>query len=225
MPKATIWALMCVGFLFFLFGGIFRVIGGDFFRVLSMIGFLAMVAAVVLALTDNGIIRKDQVLDSWGFLIEKAQGRAEEVFKSVDSFVRESKAPELEMERKPMRPGLIRSLAGVSRDFLVVTARQNLRMEPYKVFLNARDYGDNLDVSWYLTFKPTLLQAAVSLIPFANSLPTALSDIDLFDLQDLRAYSTVVHSSVLKSVDKIMFDLNQDPSKMERKSRGFLGIS
>jgi hypothetical protein len=52
-----------------------------------------------------------------------------------------------------------------------------------------------------------------------------LSDLDLFDQQDLRTYSTNAHHCLLKAVDKLMLDLNQDPSKIERKSRGFLGIS
>jgi hypothetical protein len=64
-----------------------------------------------------------------------------------------------------------------------------------------------------------------SLIPFVKAASEALRELDLFDQQDLRAYATIVHRSVLKSVDKLMLDLKQDPSKMERRSRGFLGIS
>ena len=50
-------------------------------------------------------------------------------------------------------------------------------------------------------------------------------DLDLFDTQDLRTYVTNAHHCLLDSVDKLMVSLNQDPSKLERKSRGFLGIS
>jgi hypothetical protein len=218
MSKPVIWALVVVGFLFFLMGLAVS-------KFLLFLGLILLGAGLWLGLGPDGILRNDQVVDSWGLLIEGAQGRAEEIFRNTDSSIRDSKAPALEMERKAVSPGIIRGLIGVSRDFLVVTGSQNLRMKPYQIYLNARDYGDNLDVSWYLTYKPTLLQAAVSLIPFVSAFPTTLAALDLFDQQDLRAYSTVVHHSTMKSVEKIMLDLHQDPSKVERKSRGFLGIS
>jgi len=41
----------------------------------------------------------------------------------------------------------------------------------------------------------------------------------------LRAYVTNAHHCLLEAVEKLMVDLNQDPAKIERKSRGFLGIS
>jgi hypothetical protein len=48
---------------------------------------------------------------------------------------------------------------------------------------------------------------------------------DLFDEQDLRAYVTNVHHSLLKAVENLMLSLKQDPSTIDRKSRGFLGVS
>jgi len=218
MSKSVIWALIGLGFLFFL-------IGMAFSKFLIFIGLIMLAGGLFLGLGPDGILRKDQVVDSWGMLIEKAQGKAENVFQNTDSHIKESKAPSIEMERKSIGPGIVRGLMGATRDFLVVTYIQSMRMKPYKIFLNARDYGDNLDVSWYLTFKPSLLQAAMCLIPFVNVFPRTSMEIDLFDQQDLRAYSTVVHHSVLKSVEKLMLELNQDTSKIDRKSRGFLGIS
>jgi hypothetical protein len=218
MPKPVMSFLLVVGFLFFLMGIIF----GKFFVI---IGIIMMAIALFAGLNPNGILRKDQVEDSWSKLIEKAQGKAEEVFEHAGTYIKENNVPSIMMERKLMTPGLFRGLLGKARDFLVVNDSQNMRMEPYKIFLNVRDYGDNLDVSWYLTFKPTLWQAAMSLIPFVNVIQKTMVECDLFDQQDLRAYATVVHYAVLKSVEKLMFDLNQDPSKMDRKSRGFLGIS
>ena len=98
-------------------------------------------------------------------------------------------------------------------------------MVPYQIYVNARDYGNNLDVSWYLTFRPTWWQAFLSLIPFVSMIPKTLSDLDLFDQQDLTAFATNAHHCLLKTVEKLMASLNQDSSKIDRKSRGFLGIS
>jgi hypothetical protein len=219
MPKPIIWALIGFGLILFLAGAI----AGQVF--ILFLGLLAIGGGLFLGLGPDGTLTKEQVIDSWAMLIEKAQGKAEEIFGNTDLYIRESKAPSLEINRQQVNPGMIRGLLGAARDFLIVTDKDSLRMQPYKLFLNARDYGDNLDVSWYLTFKPTMLQAALSLIPLVNISPRTVSDIDLFDQQDLRAYSTVVHHSVLRSVEKLMADLSQDPSKIERRSRGFLGIS
>jgi hypothetical protein len=76
-----------------------------------------------------------------------------------------------------------------------------------------------------LTFRPTLWQAALSLVPFVSAIPKASSDLDLFDQQDLRAYTTNAHHCLLDAVEKLMTKLHQDTSTIDRKSRGFLGIS
>jgi hypothetical protein len=101
----------------------------------------------------------------------------------------------------------------------------SIRLDPYQIYIAVRDYGNNLDVSWYLTFRPTLMQAIMSLIPFVSISPLSINDIDLFDQQDLTAYTANCHHCLLKAVEKQMLALNQDFSKIEKKSRGFLGIS
>ncbi len=188
-------------------------------------GLLMIGAGLYLGLGPQGILRKEQVLDTWAMLIEKGQGKAGEIFQDTEFFIKESKAPSINMERKQIAPGMVRGLLGTTREFLIVTDRGSFRLKPYQIFINARDYGDNLDVSWYLTYRPTLLQAITSLIPFVSVIPKTLSDLDLFDQQDLRAYTTIAHHCLLKSVDKIMAELHQDASKSDRRSRGFLGIS
>ncbi|MCL0094294.1 hypothetical protein M1N58_00120 [Dehalococcoidales bacterium] len=219
MSRAVIWVLILIGvFLFFI--GI--ALGNE---AMWVIGLLMMGGGFYLGLRPGGILRKEEVLDRWSILIENGQGKAEDIFRDTEGFIKESKAPALKMERRAMAPGLIRGLWGTRRDFLEVTDQENMRMRPYQIYVNARDYGDNLDVSWHLTFRPTLGQAILSLIPFASVIPKALSDLDLFDQMDLTAYVTNAHHCLLKAVEKLMVSLGQDPSKIDRKSRGFLGIS
>ncbi|MFZ6016294.1 MAG: hypothetical protein ACOYU0_01510, partial [Nitrospirota bacterium] len=130
--------------------------------------------------------------------------------------------------------------------FLVVTETGNPRLKPFKMFINARDYGNNLDVSWYLTYKSgfwrcllyfllripilnlmflpyALLAAGAVMIQERRVTPSAY--LDLFDEQDLRAYVTNAHHCLIEAVEKLMLNIGQDPSKIDRKSRGFLGIS
>jgi len=218
MPKAFIVALVVIGLLFFLIGMVFS-------RLLLVIGILFIVAGLAIGLCPDGILRKEQILDTWTALIGNAQGKSNEIFQETEALIKNSQAPSLKIEMKSISPGIVRGLFGVEREFLVVTDEARSKLEPYKIFLNARDYGNNLDVSWYLTYRPPVLQAIASLLPFVSMASEAINDLDIFDQQDLRAYVTVAHHSLLKSVEKVMFSLNQDPSKIDRKSRGFLGIS
>lgn len=217
MAKAGILALVLFGILIFLVGLVTN------FWVL-VLGILMIGSGLYLGLRPGGILRKEQVLDSWGILIEDGQGRAHEVFRDAENFIIESKAPAIKMKRKEMAPGIVRGLLGVKRDFLVIKDKGSPRLNPYQIFIGARDYGNNLDVSWYLTYRPSILEALLSLFRFGRSM-LQLSDLDLFDQQDLIAYATNCHHSLLKAVEKQLTNLKQDISKIERKSRGFLGIS
>jgi len=218
MSKPLIWFLIGLGFFLFFIGALFS-------ETLLILGLVSIGAGLFIGLGPQGILKKEQVLDTWAILIEQAQGRTEGVIRDTASFIQESRAPGLEMERQDLAPGMIKGVMGKTREFLVITERNNSRLKPYQIFINSRDYGDNLDVSWHLTYRPSLLEAICSLIPYINVIPVMLRDLDLFDQQDLRAYATNVHHCLLKAVTKLMIEANQDPSKIDRKSRGFLGIS
>ncbi len=165
------------------------------------------------------ILTKEQVIDSWGMLVENGQGRSNEVFQMTSDFIRESKAPSLKTKNEKMSPGVVGSILGSKRDFLVV---RDQHLSAYQVFINVRDYGENLDVSWYLTYRPSFFKALLHLF---RSSAFALSELDLFEQADLKAYATVCHHSTLKAVENLMQKLNQDTAKINRESKGFLGVS
>jgi hypothetical protein len=217
MPsKAKIWALIISGILFLLIGFVYGIF--------TYLGLLLIGTGLYLGLRPGGILRKEQVLENWGMLIERGQGKYNEIFQDTENFIRESKAPALETRKDKMAPGIIGSFFGAKRDFLLVKDLQSPMLRPYQIFVGVRDYGDNLDVSWYLTYRPSILEALLSLFrPGGTAL--ALSELDLFELQDLTAYTTICHHSILKAVGNLMLALDQDTSKIDRKSKGFLGIS
>lgn len=185
-------------------------------------------------------VKKEEVVDSWSILIGNGKGNAGNIFDNTEKSISQTNVPNVQMEKRGLSPGIIRGLFGAKRDFLIVTETKNPSIKPYQMLINARDYGNNLDVSWYLTYRLSLSQklvALLSLIPILNLVvaPFSLTSmfkekrgslgLDLFDEQDLRAYVTNVHHCVLGAVDKLVLSLNQDPSKIDRKTRGFLGIS
>ena len=203
---------------------------GIIFIVLSLIFFIPLygwgILLVILGipLATARLVLKHHIIGDWGYVIEEAQGRAEEIFKGTEDAIKKNEVSSIKMRRQELIPGIIRGMLGVRRLFLVVNDR-HFRLKPYQFLMNAKDYGNNLDVAWYLTYRLSIIRALLTIIPFVNFIPRKIQDLDLFDLQDLKAFNTVCHHSVLEAVEKLMRDLNQDPSKIDRRSRGFLGIS
>jgi hypothetical protein len=222
--KAAVLFLVVFGVLLMIasnfFGGVFVLLLG-----LAMIG-----GGLFLGFRPGGILRKERIIDTWAHLIDDAciddgRQRAENFYKDMSTFLDSTEAPRLRVERKHLSPSIMRGLSGDTREFLVLTDTTNYRMKPYQIYVSARPYGTGLATDWNLTYKPTPLMAILSLIPFVNVIPQALSDIDLFDQQDLRAYASNAHHCMLRAVTALMEYLHQDPSTLEKKSSGFLGVA
>ena len=219
MTRGVIWFLFVFGIFLLIIG---RLLPG--FHIFKSIGILMILAGLAIA-ARLATLKKEEVIDNWSILIENGNGRAEDIFRDTNSFILETKAPAIAIKREEISPSMLKGVLGRKRDFLTVIDKRNIRLKPYKIFINARDYGKNLDVSWYLTFKPELWKRILALVPFVSIVPKKLSDLDIFDQQDLRAYATNAHHCVIKAVEKLMLSLGQDPAKIDRRSRGFLGIS
>jgi hypothetical protein len=160
-------------------------------------------------------------LDNWSILIEGAQGKADEIFEAVRRDLEESKVPGVSCEMVKV-PGERKGLFKVSvEDYLMVT---NERLKDFRMYVGARDYGKDLNVSWYLTCEPGPLKQLFSELLTKSSFALSFS-MDVVRFEELIAYVTKVHHSVLKAVVYLMQKLGQDASKIDRKSRGFLGVS
>jgi hypothetical protein len=223
---------MKAGILFLVGFGLLLLIGSNFFGgVFVLLLGLAMIAGgLFLGFRPGGILRKERAIDNWSVLVDEAcmadgRERTDQLYKNIASFLDASEAPNLKVERKHLAPSLVRGLVGDQREFLVLTDDTNFRLRPYQIYISARPYGINLACEWYLTYKPPPLMAILSLIPYVNLVPQVLSDIDLFDQQDLRAYAANAHHCMLRAVSELMEYLNQDPSKLDRASKGFFNVS
>jgi len=209
MKKIIVNLLFLLGIVLFFFskraGAVFIVLG---------------VIAVLIVIAE----RKAAINDEWSVLIRGAQGQRDKVISATKASINARKAPSLEIREEKVGSGLAPTTFGETRDFLVVADRRSLKLGNFKTYINAVDYGDSLFVSWYLTYMPDAWQTVASLFPGAKKV-VGLDDLNLFDKQDLTAYVTCVHQCLQDAVDKLMLDMGQDSSKIDRKSRGFLGIS
>jgi len=203
-----------------------------FFLLILGLAFLIIstkVGTVFLALAVVGILiivveRKAEILDNWSALIRGAQGQRDQVISTTKELINISKAPLLEMKEEKVGPGLALTTLGETREFLIVADRRNLKLGCFKAYVNANDYGDGLFVSWYLTYMPDVWQTIASLIPGAGKI-IGLDDLNLFNKQDLTAYVTCVHQCMIEAVEKMMSGKGLDTSKIDRRTKGFLGIS
>jgi len=165
-------------------------------------------------------IRRETVVDSWNSVVMNGAGRDKWALDTIDQAIKDANIPEFKCELMDVSTGGLGGLMGKKRDFLVVTHR---RLRDYRMYICARDFGAHLDVSWFLTIEPGFLKRTVSKYTTGN--PQAISQaIDLFDQQDLSAYVSVAHHCVTQTVEMLMQELNQNTSRLNTKSKGFLEV-
>lgn len=174
---------------------------------------LAAGLVLIFYLGSPARLKREQVVDRWDCLIGGGHGHGDAVIDATIDRIDEQDLPFVAYEERELAASLLR---GGTRPFLVVTHDGNGRLRHYRMHVNVRDYGQNLQTSWFLTYHRGF---------FEKLKPDPLVRLDLFDEQDLRAYVTAVHHCFLDSVVDLMVALGQDGSKIERNSKGFLGIS
>ena len=214
--KTVIWALWIFGGALLLLGVISQS-GG-----VAIVGALTLIAGVVVAAKSVETLNKEQVIDNWSILLDGGAGKAEAIFQETNNFIKATKPPGMQLERRKIATSV---LSGERRDFLVATDLRSGRLQPYQMFICAQDYGTQLMVDWNLTYRPPIWKAVVSLLLAKIDMGNPLLDLSLFDQHDFRSYVTNAHGCLLRAVENLILTLEQDPTKIERKSRGFLGIS
>jgi hypothetical protein len=171
-------------------------------------------------------LKEGKIIDQWSTLIEQCHGEAEGFFRMVEEQLGGYQPPGVKWARESVAPGFWKGLTGKRRDFVLVRSE---RFDDYLMCIGGRDYGTTLDVSWYvLESTKGIIRRLLIWIPGMWLVLRAsgqLKNLDVFDQQDLSAYVTVGHHSVLKAVEEIMRKRNLDVSRLERKSRGMFAIS
>jgi hypothetical protein len=171
------------------------------------------------------VLGKEKVLDRWSVLIDGAKGRGGEVIERTAKYIEDSRAPDLKIERvRVFPPGGWKFLSrfskrwDIGREYLRVV---NEQLGKINMYVGAVDYGENLYVSWYLALEAGIFD---KLFPKGKTTRLAMGR-DILVEEELNAYVTCVHHCLLKAVDELMTNLGQDPSTIDRKSKGFLGVS
>ena len=162
-------------------------------------------------------ISREKVIDQWYGLVERGAGRDQWLIDKTEQLLREAKPPNVSGRREEVSSGLF----GEKRNFLIVTHQ---RLREFAMFINARDYGRDLDVSWYLTVNPGFFKRAISKRLAMGDANALSMNIDVFAQQDLQAYKTIVHHCLQDALKILMDELKQDYSTIDRTSKGFLSV-
>lgn len=188
-----------------------------------------------------GILGKEQVIERWDTLVAGADGKGESVMEGAERLLDDSKVPDVKMQRRSMSPGVVQGLRGGKRPFVVVSNISNPNLKPYRMYINTRDYGVNLQVSWYLVHQPSfwekftgfilsipvlglLMLPAYSIGKSFSFREAGVLGLNLFHEQDLRAYVSNAHNCLTESVDNLTRGDEVEAPRVEKHSQGFLGI-
>ena len=162
------------------------------------------------------ILKSESVLDSWNRIVEQGAGRGDSVLGTIETMVIDARMPGVATKRE----NVAIELFGEKRPFLIV---QNMRYKEYKMYINARDFGTNLDVSWYFVAEPRYLERTMS--KYATGDPQDLTmRVSLFAQQDISAFKAVTHEYVKRALEMLYEELKLDPSGLNMGSRGFLNV-
>ena len=209
MLKSIIYTLVLLGLFFML---------ASFTAGIFFLGMAVLIIAIFIS------HKEPEILENWSSLIGGAQGKGNQIMATTKELVASTKVPSVEMVEESVGPELSKTTLYSTRKFLICVNKIGLKFRSYKIFINANDYGNNLFVSWYLTHKPDWWETLMLLMPGAKQILN-LDSLNLFDRQDLTAYVTNVHPCFMEAVESLLVELKQDPSKIDRKTKGFLGIS
>lgn len=224
-----------------LFGNILGFILGLLFIVVVIIAVMYALYGIYLLyrrLRGTRKINQEKIIEQWSTLIEGANGEGEKVLKGAIRIIERLNAPDVFASRKEIRPGP--GLIKKRREFLVV---EHKLLDVYDMYIGARDYGNQLFVSWYLVAEPTSFFrmfkrdpiktlfvypfiVAVRIFLFSKGIDTKLmSALNLFDTEEMTAYVTTVHHAVTEATKEVAEGNNIDFSKVDTKTRGFLNLS
>jgi hypothetical protein len=185
--------------------------------------------------------KKWRIVNSSSTMVVGAQGKQDVVVNGIKKVLQELATPNLRVEHHKVTLSGISGMFTKGRKKLVI---KNMKMRGYHVFVSIEDYGKQLNVSWYLMLKENwltrLLQSSyasafggyvfapvifVAKIFYSGMGYTIPELMNMFDIEELTAYTTTVHHAIKEAVDALVKEANLNPAKVSWQTRGFLNIT
>ncbi len=164
-------------------------------------------------------LKEETVLNEWSTLVDQAAEHRHRVLEDIQSRLQEAQIPgECTWALEEVQSSGWRSK--VRREFLIVQLQQ---FKDYRIYIAARDYGVHLDACRFLTVEPGFFKKKVA-ERLGGDKGALSAPRNILIEQDLKAWVTVVHHTVVDSIHTLVKSLGQDPSLIQRGSKGLLEI-
>lgn len=174
-------------------------------------------------------LTEDKVMDEWTVLVEGAAGRGDKILETTARLISEAKIPDVSVSKKMI------SLDRASRPFLVI---ENANIKGYYMYVGALDYGERLNIVWYLVLDtPEVARARKAMKEGRQSAVTGILArinpsgfgkvffLTILDKLELANYVALVHHIVTTQAKSLFDELDLDSSKVNTATRGFLNLS
>lgn len=164
-------------------------------------------------------LKEESILNEWSVIVDHGAGNEVLLLANIQQRMRDAAMPNCRTWaiEEVQSSGLF---SKVRRELIVVRQEQ---FTDYRMYIGVRAYGIHLDCCRFLTVEPGFMKK------WASQKLTGVTDAlsapkNILIHQDLRAWATVVHHSVVSSVEEVMKTLGQDTNRLNRGSKGFLEI-
>lgn len=178
----------------------------------------------------SSTLKDENILERWFAAIGGANGKSEELLRDFNHRVEAAAIPGISLSWEDVHPS--RSLGGMlkkafqgqakARKFVLV---QNENLEGYVIYVGSKDYGNQLLASWYLVADKRKVSHTTKMLERSTGHFFGAMDLDLFDIEEMSAYASLVHESLKGAVENLMRGLNLDFTKVDTHTKGFLNIS
>ena len=164
---------------------------------------IILVIIFVIRYLSKAYFTQDQIVEQWTILIGQGSGNADDVYSVITDVLKSADPPGVTWSREDIHAGGL--LYGKSYDGLRIF---NPLLRDRKIYIFAYDYGTSLHVAWFMTFQKAFLRR--------------VQRIDIPQQLELSAYAQTVHSATKNAVQVLMEKLEQDFSKVNTRTKGFL---
>ena len=169
-------------------------------------------------------LSNENIIERWFASIGGAENQGEELEREFVKKVESAGIPGLSLARKSLTADfsgffkITRGGLSKPREFIEVTHE---KLQGYVIYAGTRAYGKQLLASWYLVADEKKLPHWARM---AGGMINMMK-LDLFETEELSAFTTLVHSAFTEAAEEMMNGLHLDFSKVDTHTKGFLNLS
>ena len=152
----------------------------------------------------SGVINDNKVEQRWATTIGGMHGHGERLMDGVARRIEKEHIPDTAVSRRPM------TIEGAAEPLpFVVVSNANPILKAHKVLISAVDYGERLNIRWYVIMDITEIHNG------------ALIQKSMATKEALSSYVAIVRSLFDAELKELMDDLQLDFTKVDTHTRGF----